>query len=91
MVDYIGRFETLGDDFREVCTRIGIPHKELPKINTNKYQHYSQYFNNDTRKIIEQRFQKDIEIFDHYFEKQNILTSIFARISMHRAIFLECL
>lgn len=32
-VDFIGRFETFEDDFKELCRRVGLPVKKMPKRN----------------------------------------------------------
>jgi len=34
-VDFVGRMETLDDDFRTVCRKVGLPEAELPRLNTN--------------------------------------------------------
>lgn len=33
MVDFVGRFETLQSDFREVCNRLDLPPNDLPFVN----------------------------------------------------------
>lgn len=36
LVDYVGRFETLQQDFDTICRSIGLPEKELPHVNNSK-------------------------------------------------------
>jgi len=33
VVDFVGRFENLQSDFREVCSRLGLPESRLPVVN----------------------------------------------------------
>src|SRR5258708_8629666 len=43
-VDYIMRFESLADDFRVVCTTIGISPPTLPQYNRPNPDHHSQHY-----------------------------------------------
>ena len=36
MVDFIGRFESLQEDFNQVCSKIGLPRTELPHVNKSE-------------------------------------------------------
>lgn len=67
-IDYIGRFEHLQQHFNEVCDQLGIERTQLPMTNTSKERpHYSDYYNNDTRKLVAERFSADIEAFGYEF------------------------
>jgi chondroitin 4-sulfotransferase 11 len=67
-VDFIGRFENLQEDFNKVCERLGINNSTLPKINSSKHRHYSNYYEEDTKKIISKEFKKDLDFFKYKFE-----------------------
>ena len=69
LLHYIGRFEHLQDDFNEVCDRIGIPRKELPHVNQSKHRDYRNYYNKRTRKMVEDAFAQDIELFGYTFDE----------------------
>ena len=69
-VDFIGRFESLVDDFRKICEVIGVEVPSLPHVfNTKRPQHYSAYYDDESAGWIRDRFAKDIGFFGYEFER----------------------
>jgi hypothetical protein len=66
MVDFIGRFENLRGDFREICTRLAIA-APLPHLNRSSRRDYRAYYNVKTRAQIQKHFAADIEFFGYSF------------------------
>lgn len=67
--DFIGRFESLEQDFRFVCGQIGFEPSKLLNVNptTVKDRHYSTYYNDETRELVAARYADDIERYGYNF------------------------
>ncbi len=81
LVDFVGRFENLQDDFDIVCSRLGITESTLPHVNQSKpghgslagqsgpASHYSDYYDEETRGLVATMYSKDIDAFGYEFGK----------------------
>lgn len=69
-INFIGKFETLQQDFNTICNHINISTVQLPHINKSKHKHYTEYYNDETRKIVTELYAKDIELFKYKFENK---------------------
>lgn len=65
--DFIGRFESLVDDFEKIKSAIGIS-CELPHLNRTYKINLRDYFDEGTIEIIAEWFNEDIRIFDYSFD-----------------------
>jgi len=67
-LDFIGRFENLREDYSEVCSIINckseLSHKEA---SDKKHKRYTEYYDQETREIVAQKYASDIEYFGYKF------------------------
>jgi len=66
-MDFIGRFETLVEDFQHVCRAINLPQIELPHKIKGKGEDYRQHYDNESIDIISNVYAEEIKIFNYYF------------------------
>jgi hypothetical protein len=67
-VDYIGRFETLEKDIAEIREILGIAKdRAFPHINRSDHKNYRDYYDSLTKKVVEERFARDLEYFGYAF------------------------
>lgn len=67
MVNFVGKFENLNDDFLYVAKEIGLSPRKLPKLMKSDRGNYRAYYDAQMEKIVYQRFKKDIDIFGYEF------------------------
>lgn len=68
-INFVGRFENMICDFDYVKHILGV-NQDYQLNHDNKIQrkHYSEYYNDDTRKIVTDKYATDIELFQYKFD-----------------------
>jgi hypothetical protein len=71
-LDFIGKFETLSEDFNYICDKFNIPKIELPvkKGNYRDKVHYTEYYDDDTIEKVNNFYQEDMNLFDYKFNQK---------------------
>ena len=73
MMDFVGRFENLTQDWLLVCDKLGIEQAPLPQINRNELdggggdKHYSEFYHPLTVKIVADMYADDIDTFEYVY------------------------
>ncbi len=67
IVDFVGRFESLEEDFARLCELAGLPKLRLGKYNSSKHGNYRSYYTDETREVVCTRYQRDLEAFNYAF------------------------
>ena len=69
IVDYVGRYERLAEDFQEACRKIGIRPPQLPhRRRATDRTAYQKYYTTETAEWVAKHFQPDIERFGYTFD-----------------------
>jgi hypothetical protein len=68
-LDYIGKCENYTDDLNYICEKIEIPFIKIKseRENASHHKHYTEYYNDKTRKVVEQRMKLDLDYFNYKF------------------------
>jgi len=69
VMDFIGRYEHLEDDFTEACRHIGIvpPSLAHKRKATDRRRDYRGYYSAATAELVARHFRRDIELLDYTF------------------------
>ena len=67
IVDFVGKLENFEQDLEVICERIGFPIDSVPHRNKTSHAHYTEYYNDKTRKMVEEMCGMDIERFGYRF------------------------
>jgi hypothetical protein len=68
LVDFIGKYENLLEDYQEACRRIGIKPPSLPhKRQAKGRKDYSDYYDDSTAELVAEYFKPDITEFGYRF------------------------
>ncbi len=65
LVDYVGRFENLEEDFAKICQIIGIQKVNLPHINKSSHRHYLKYYTDKTKRQAYYILEEDFKTFNY--------------------------
>jgi hypothetical protein len=67
--DFIGRFERIHDDFADLCQVLGVGPRDLAHRNETEWEfsHYTQYYTEESRTLVEEIYSEDLIRFDYNF------------------------
>ncbi len=69
LLDFVGKYENLGNDLAYVADRIGLPFNKMPEAGNKSRQNsnYQDFYDDETEKIIQTIYARDIETFSYQF------------------------
>jgi hypothetical protein len=65
LVDSLYRFEALPDAWEEICRRIGLPHRELRKVNASSHRPWEEQATPRLVEFVESYYARDFELLDY--------------------------
>jgi hypothetical protein len=68
LVNFIGRYERLTDDFAEVCKIVGIT-VTLGRENATRHKDYRCYYSDETAEIVASLYHNDCRVFGYTFDR----------------------
>lgn len=66
IVDHVARFENLVDEWKLIATKLNLP-TELPHRNPGANLDYHQFYTDETREYVGQKYAREIEVFGYEF------------------------
>jgi len=67
LVDFVGRYENLEDDWARVSKRIGIPCQPLPHKNAGTRKGLGHYYTEDSIALVAEHWAAEIEMFGYRY------------------------
>ncbi|MCK4473133.1 MAG: sulfotransferase family 2 domain-containing protein [Anaerolineae bacterium] len=67
LMNFMGRYETLENDFMTICDLIKVGPIRLPRLNASEHGSYRNYYNQRTRHMIYDLYRQDIELLQYEF------------------------
>ena len=67
IVDFIGKYESLEADWRNVCQKLGVASIALPRANRIPRDHYRSFYDETSKRLVADRFAPTIDRFAYEF------------------------
>ena len=66
IVDFVGKFESLSNDFKIICDKLSIK-ENMPHVNQSNKENYRHHYSNHSKNLVRDFYSKDIELFNYDF------------------------
>jgi len=69
ILDFVGRFESLQEDFNHVCGKLGLKDSRLSHVNkSGNLSVYHDFYDKESKLLVAKKYAEDIERFKYTFE-----------------------
>lgn len=65
LVDFVGRYETLNQDWLRACRTIGVSHHRLCHKNSTKHEEWRACYTKELLQIVGEHYRRDFDIFGY--------------------------
>lgn len=65
LVDFVGKVETLDQDWRNICARLEIPWRELPRRNATSHRPFADYYDQRLKALVGRHWGREFEFFGY--------------------------
>lgn len=67
-VNFVGRFESITEDLREVWNKARFPKLDIPHLKKTPKADFRDFYNETTKCLVAERYEQDIKLFNYHFE-----------------------
>ena len=67
LIDFVGYFESISEDFTTVCNRVGVA-PPLPRDNRSRHSDYRESYDDRLQQLVADRLAEDIQFFGYEFD-----------------------
>jgi hypothetical protein len=67
-IDFAGRFEDLPAEYERLCRLIDVDAPPLQHRNQNRFEDYTEFYDEETREKVARHWQRDIELLGYDFD-----------------------
>ncbi|MCI5168535.1 MAG: hypothetical protein D3903_21185 [Candidatus Electrothrix sp. GM3_4] len=65
LIDFVGRYENLSEDFHQICQIIGLPNLELIHYGATQHKPCRELYNEEMKQIVSKHSSIDLERFGY--------------------------
>ncbi len=66
--DFVGKFETLQQDFNILCNMFGLSKIKLPHLRKSNHEDYKDIYNKYSKQAVSRLYREDIDLFNYDFD-----------------------
>ena len=67
LVSFVGKLENMQSDFDFICDSIRVPRTKLDVVNKSTHKNYVEYYDVNTKKLVDEFYKHDISMFKYKF------------------------